>query len=160
MGKTHAVPSTLLIADCFYADAPIFQLIGLPAGSIIYVDSLKRLMLLKDGLRHEVQFGIQPLRRYGLGLPRHYFELMVDLQNSVTDGLLVDKAKGSRKAIAAFEKTMPVEIKRAKLRTYDTMLSNADFSIKKPLSHSGNYAVTVFNAPHLCEKLGIEMQIG
>ena len=158
--KTHAVPSTLEISDGLYADAPIFQLIDLPVGSVIYVDSLKRLLLIKSGLRHEVQFGIQPLCRYGLGMPRFYFELMVDLQNVVTDGFLADKAKGARKAISAFEKTKPAEVIRPKFRVHDTMLSSTDFWIKKPLPDRGNYAVTVFNAPYLCEKLGIEVQIG
>ena len=158
--KTHAVPSALEIVDGLYADAPIFQLTDLAVGSIIYVDSLKRLLLLKDGLRHDVQFGIHPLCRYGLGMPRFYFELMVDLQNVVTDGFLADKAKGARKAISAFEKTKPAEVIRPKFRVHDTMLSSTDFWIKKPLPDRGNYAVTVFNAPYLCEKLGIEVRIG
>lgn len=158
--KTHAVPSTLEIADGLYADSPIFELVDLPEGTIIYVDSLKRLLLLKDGLSHEIQFGIHPLRRYGIGLPRFYFELMVDLKNAVTDGFLMDKAKGSRKAILAFEKTKPAEVIRPKFRVHDSMLSSPDFWIKKPLPDRGNYAVTVFNSPYLCEKLGIEVQIG
>lgn len=81
--KTAETDSKFQVCRATFARAPFFEQIVIPPGSVIYIDGLNRINLIKNRKRFEIQFGELPIWYYGTKLAKNQFAQLEDAQRAL-----------------------------------------------------------------------------